>query len=171
MKSLEILSQELITIGNHLAESEGEIDFHLESELEHIQHDLMEKVDHYTYRIEKLTLSAEFWKSKAQEAKDVEMRIKGHIARLKENIKINMDLMGKKELSGSMSRFYLKKNPKPSVIIEDANLLPSTFKKQMITITDDKAKILEAITNGESVPGAKIELGEHLAMGRPKVGI
>src|SRR5271166_3768614 len=123
-KTLNTLSQELIQVESHIAESDGELSFHLEHELEQVQQDLAEKADHYAYRIEKLTLAAAYWENKASEAKDISKRIYDHIDHLKNSIRLNMDLMGKKETSGNTSRFYIKRNSKPTVLIEDGNLLP-----------------------------------------------
>lgn len=169
MNTLSKLSQELVLVEQHIVESEGELSFHLEHELEQVQHDIAEKTDHYSHRIERLTLAAAFWEKKSGEAKEISKRIYDHIDLLKKTIRINMDLMGRKELNGETSRFYIRKNSRPSVVVEDGGLIPAQFKTQKIEIKIDKDTILKAIQNGETVPGAKVELGEYLAMGSVKV--
>lgn len=168
MSTLNILSQELIKIETHIAESEGELSAQQEHELEQINKDLMEKIDSYSYRLDKLSLAANYWKEKSKESSEISKRIFDHIDRMEKTIEINMSLMGKREICGESTRFYLRKSPKPTVVIEDSSLVPREFVTQNITVKADKEAIAQALKMGQTVSGCKLEVREFLAKGPTK---
>lgn len=80
---------------------------------------------------------------------------------MKEAIKVWMEQLNLKSLDFINQKVTLKNNP-PSVKINDAELIPERFKKEITTISIDKTKIKSAIQLGEDVPWAEIVVNKTL---------
>lgn len=80
---------------------------------------------------------------------------------MKEAIKMWMEQLNLKSLDFINQKVTLKNNP-PSVKINDAELIPERFKKEITTISIDKTKIKSAIQLWEDVPWAEIVVNKTL---------
>lgn len=154
-KTLFDLVAQTNSITQTLIERGGELDADLEKIFDEVNLQLADKVDSYAGVMERMDTEASYWKAKA----DMYSKIaKAHAAvkdRLKDRIKSAMTAMGKDEVLGNDIRFKLAK-AQPALIIEDS-VLPAEFKMVVTTHVPDKERIKEALKEGFSVPGARLE--------------
>ena len=164
-KTLNNITQELITAHVSLELSQGEVDEKLEADLARIETELAEKTDHYVYRIEKLEQSLEFWKSKAKQAREVASSIKAHIDAMKERIKSTMVQLDTKEIKGEMYKFTVRPTAKLKINIVDESLIPVYLKILEQKLVVNKELIREKIEQGEAVQGVSAERSLTLSVG------
>lgn len=86
-----------------------------------------------------------------------------HAVRLREYLKVEMERTGLVRLDSPCLALRVQPNP-PSVIIEDAGMLPARFTETLTTVKVLKAEIGKALKAGESVFGAHLEQTTRLVI-------
>ena len=76
--------------------------------------------------------------------------------KLKERLQYAMEQIGRDKIKTDLFTVSLQNNP-PSVDDYEPALIPAKFKRTTITVDVDKKAIMQAINNGEVVPGACIK--------------
>lgn len=152
LHSLLALSNE---VGLKLLESGGEITPDIESHLQITEQQLPQKVDSYSFVLDRLDADAAFFQMLAEEYKEKAKHLKDAHQRLKDRLKDLMLHHGVMELKGERHKFKL--SPSRSAIeIENEALVPREFKIQVVTEKVNKEALREKLEKGESVPGVEL---------------
>jgi hypothetical protein len=123
--------------------------------LERVQSDLTVKVDSYHFIMERLKVSADMMRQKADEFSRAARTLDNTQKRMKEAIKAAMSIMKKSEIRGDHIVFKLTEND-PKVEI-DPSWLPSEYKREMTTFEIDHDKIKKEIEQGIIIPGVELK--------------
>lgn len=153
-KSLVAIVGEVNSLEAMLIESEGQIDEAIENALAVKEIELPEKVDQYFYTFERFKVLEAYYKERAQFFSLVQKQCANVQTRLKENMKEAMSSLGVDEIQGNDIRYKLSKS-KPALQIENEELIPKQYKKEVVTIELNKKALAEDLTMGE-IPGAKL---------------
>ncbi len=165
-KTLATLVAEAQGIIQALVEAGGELTPELEARLEVNQTSLVAKVDGYAFIESRLEAEAEFWKRRAEVNARIAKTLTNMQKNLLERIKWGIQEMGKTEVCGVDSRFFLVKCAQKLVINPD--VLPPEWTMQVTETVPDKERIKAALTDGFEVPGASLEGGLALRVGENK---
>lgn len=150
-KALMIANGTMIT---ELIESEGEVT----PAQEEFFKSLMQKVDGlHSFRVA-LEGEAGRFDDMIDMLTAAKKRVEGRLSWLDQYVITNMQANGETEVAGEMVKFVLQNNP-PSVVIEDANLIPNGFMRMPEPPpppkpAPDKKAIGDALKSGKEVPGA-----------------
>jgi uncharacterized secreted protein with C-terminal beta-propeller domain len=79
-----------------------------------------------------------------------------HADNLRDYLKLEMERTGITKVKNAELALRIQKNP-PTVIIDHEDLIPDTYREQVITVKLLKAEIGKALKSGENVPGAHLE--------------
>lgn len=143
----------------------GELDEEQEKQLELVENALIKKADDAHYVMGLLKAHADFLKDEGQSLiKQAKVLENGH-SRLKNRIFEAVQVAG--DLIGNTVAFGKKKNP-PKLIITNEQAIPDSYKSQIVIYEIDKTKLKADLKEGKEVPGAHLEQGESLKVGRPK---
>lgn len=86
-----------------------------------------------------------------------------HAERLRDYLQTEMERTGITRVKSAEVVLRTQKNP-PSVVIDNADLLPNAYREQVITIKLLKAEIGKALKVGAQVPGAHLEQTTRLVI-------
>lgn len=162
MKSLATIVNESNQIEAMLLESQGEITEAIEAALAVRDLELTEKIDGYSYILDRFSALESHYKEKAEFFSRISKQCSGVQDRLKNNIKYAMQEMGTSELAGVDIKFKVTPTS-GSLVIDDAEMVPVEFKSEVIETVIDKKKLKDAASK-ISIPGAHIEPGFSLRM-------
>lgn len=156
---------ELVRLSNelrlYLVESNGEISDEMAQGLAILETNLPTKCDSYKFVIDDMELETVKWKERADEFTRVSRGYKSFVERLKDNLKHAALAMGKTELFGNDYRWKLQ-NSKPSVVIENEELIPGKYKTVVQTFKIDKDQMLADLQAGIDIQGARLERSQHV---------
>lgn len=138
-----------------IIEAGGEITPEIEQVLVDLDIKTKEKVDAYSYAMEKMELEAEYWKQKAETSMRIAKAFITSRERLNTIIKNRMIVDGVKELLGNESKFKLVPL-KPKMMI-DEKFLEDRFYREEVLKKIDRSMIEESIKQGETVAGVTLE--------------
>ncbi len=160
--SLYILSGEYLALANKLMDSELD-DLTITDTLEGAAGDLEVKATNIAMFVRNLEASAEQIKAAEKQMEERRKAIEHKAESIREYLKTNMQRTGISKIECPYFALTLKKNP-PSVVIDDASLLPADY---LVTPpppppAPDKKLIAQSIKDGNEVPGAHLEHGERL---------
>lgn len=107
-------------------------------------------------------LDGEITAFKSEEKRLAERRrtIENEVKRLKLYAEESMKATDNRKVKAGTFTFAIQKNP-PSASIVDDSLVPKSYYKQADPVLDKKL-LLQALKNGESVPGAELKQSEGL---------
>lgn len=160
-QSLVSLVQESFELTKYIIESDGELTQEIEARLDFNQLSLQEKIDACAFVSRKLKNDEQFFKDRAKSNSRIAQGLARAQDRIKERVKFSMSQLHTREMKGNESRYVLSDYGQ-KVIIEDENLIPEDFKIQVVQTAIDKEKLKLALTEGFSVPGARLEKDERL---------
>ncbi len=155
------LAKEANVLLEKLIEAGGEISPELESALQSIDVSLPKKVDGYGFLLDRLTKEAQFWQEKSDLYAAVAKSTLNFQARMKDRIKIAMEIMRQDEVRGFDVRFKMVRNSQESLAI-DERALPRDWTMEVVTRVPDKERIKEAIKSGKTVTGCVLTQGYHV---------
>jgi hypothetical protein len=160
-KSLRELVSDTSEIEQMLVESNGEITPAIEAMLAVTCTALPEKIDNYSYMIDRMESIAAFYKAKS----DMFLRLAFSAAKVSERCENNMKDAMKElkvtELLGNDIRFKLVKS-NPAVNILDESLVPASYKITETTTRVDKKRLADDLKLGVPVAGAELTQGSSL---------
>ena len=154
-KSLYQITKEQSELFDFILEAEGEITPDVEESLKINAENFETKARSYIWMIKKLESENVTISNELERMKRIEKRNDKLIDRLKESMKMALEIFGE---SKKIDTFTLSLRKSKSVEIIDAELVPEKFKvtETVITTKIPKDEIKKAIDSGEEVPGAKI---------------
>lgn len=160
-KSLIVLAEEAAKIETALIESEGAITPELEAWLAQIDVSLPAKVENYSLLMDRMEALSDFYKSRADMLTKMARAANSVIERCEANLKIAMEKMQVDEIKGIDVRYKLQ-NSKPTVVIENEDLIPGEYTTIVPIKKHDKTRMAEDLKMGVPVSGARLEAGKHL---------
>ncbi len=140
-----------------LIESEGQVSEAFEQALQITEDHLAEKVDSYSFILERFKALETYYKSKADKFLTVSKQFSSAQDRLKNNLHYAMDQLKVDEIQGTEMKF-VKKPTQGTLEITDADQVPLQFKTEVITTEIDK-KLLKEAAKFTEIPGAKFVPG------------
>jgi len=130
----------------------------LKEQFSDINLQLKDKVDAYTYVLDKLKTEEMYWKERAKKARSVAKSMEKGRDWIKYRIQNFMETFDAPEVLGNENRFKLQKTP-AKLIIEDEMALPDKYKITSVVVDIDKPSLKSDLKSGEKIPGAKLETG------------
>lgn len=160
-KSLYKITQKQQELFDFILEAEGEITPDVEESLKINAENFETKARSYIWMIKKLESENVTISHELERLKRIEKRNDKLIDRLKESMKMALEIFGE---SKKIDTFTLSLRKSKAVEIIDSELVPDKFKitETVITTKIPKDEIKEAIDSGEEVPGAKIVTNKTL---------
>jgi hypothetical protein len=154
--SLVIALQQADRLEQMLIESGGEITEEISAELSVNPKTIGELVDIRYVSLERMAMSQEFFKTKAEQFAKIAKSLDSAQEFLLANLKEYMILNDKKELKGDEYQFKLS-NMAPKVSIADEAKVPAAYKTQKVVESIDKKKIAEDLKLGVPVEGCVLQ--------------
>jgi hypothetical protein len=159
MSNIYQIQQDYLAITNELIENGGELSPELETALVINKSELQQKAVAYIYVTKSLeadvtTIDEEIKRLQALKASRVKT-----IDKLKETVKQAMEMYEIEEIKTATLKINFRKSES---IEADAEQLLDYYCIFKTTITPDKAKIKEAIKNGEAVIGASLKINRNI---------
>ena len=155
--SLYELTSEMVVIEQQLLDSGGEASEALFEYLDGLDVRIEEKIERICYVIR----NAE---SMASAIKDEEMRMRSRrasyestVERLKSSLRDAMMRLEKKKVVTPKFTVNYQKSGRGRLLVDDVDSLPDAFVNKKVEIKPDDKKIREAIANGESIRGVRID--------------
>ena len=143
------------TIEELIINSGGEITPDLEGVLKDIDLTVKESVDKTRITMERMELSADYWKKRAKESQLIGRALMAMHEKFKDQIKRIMVESDKQDLIGVDYRYKIVN--KPSKIVVDESELSVEMCMEKITLVPDMEKISALMAKGIKVPGCKYE--------------
>lgn len=168
LPTLRECTEQVALVESMLLETGGELTPEIEQMLVVKEIQLPQKVDAYGYRIQMLESKAEWLKEKVSEVEKVISSYETAIAKTKEGMKIAMKELGVEEIEGNEIRFKTSSTA-GKLVIENEELIPKDYKKEVVKIEIDKDRLKEDLKIGK-VEGCKLEIGTSLRMSKAKGG-
>lgn len=160
--SLYVLTGEYLALSNKLLESDLD-EQTIADTLEGAAGELEEKAKNVACFVRNLEASAEQIKLAEKQMADRRKSLESKAESIRRYLKDNMIRSGITKIESPYFALTIKKNP-PSVVIDDATVIPKKFmtKPTPPPPAPDKRAIADAINAGKKVAGARIEQGERL---------
>ncbi len=160
MKPLYDLTNTYLEIANQLDDSENIDEEHLFL-LESITGDIKEKCINIGYIIQNFELNLEALDSHVKKMQEKQYKLMTKINTLKSYLKNNLETCDIKKIESPYFNISIKINP-AAVKIENENLLPNQYFKEIIKRSIDKKTISEDLKNNIFIPGAVLEKNTRL---------
>lgn len=154
-KSLIELNQDYGRLMNLLMEAGGELSPELEQELQVNQEMLAAKADKYDFVISKLELEEEYWKAQADKYLRVARACNAARSRMRDSIKVTMQMMDKTEIVGETTTFKLVKGA-PKLVFDHLKL-PDEYVIETVVRETNKDKLKDDLKAGKVITGAQLE--------------
>lgn len=152
LRSLMALNNEFV----EYLENGGELTDDFAAQFGHLLDvQIPDKTDGCFLIMERLELEADRLKAKAESFAIAAKQLNSARERLKEYIKFQMQNSGLTELQGNDYKFGLSKT-KPSVVIQNEELIPDGYTHEVVTRKIDKDRIREDLALGIPVEGATL---------------
>lgn len=155
-KSLVTLANEAAEIERILIESDGELTKEVEAKLTVSGLELPAKVEGYSHILQRIEVMSEHYKRQAQFFQKLAKTCDNFETALKENIKASMSILGVSEIEGQ-SIVYKLTDSTPKLIIDDAEAIPTEYKRQVVETVIDNKLLKDHLVTGLPVRGAHIE--------------
>lgn len=169
MSNLQLALKHADNLENMLIESGGEITPEIQLEMSINPQTISEMVDVRYLGLERMDSSIEFFEKKIEEFKRISLSLKNAQKFILDSIKNHMIETGKKELTGSEYQFKLSSSA-PKVMIVDQDLIPESYKNEVIEFSIDKNRIKDDLKKGIPVDGCILEEVYALRMSIVKGG-
>lgn len=156
MPKLYELSTELATINDELITAEGELSPDLEKRLDEINLAITEKSTGIRKWLAIIEGDDGMLEGEIRRLQKIKKTNENLHNRLKEYVKVNMELIGKKKIETPLGTFTISKSPNSMEIVAP-DAIPDEFKDivpQHLEV--NKTRIREALDEGYEVPGAKL---------------
>ena len=158
-KSLYQITADQAELFNQIDELDGELTPELEEALKINEENFESKARGYIWMIKKLESENVTISHELERLKHIEKRNDKLIDRLKESMKMALEIFGE---SKKIDTFTLSLRKSKSVEIIDAELIPEAYRVVKTTETINKTEIKKAIESGEIVSGATIKENNNL---------
>ncbi len=150
------LTQEAQSLILALIESKGELTPELESRLTANETAVARKVDSYVYIEEQFEAQCVLLKRKEESFRAIRKGLENAQERLRNNVKTAMTVLKTDVLPGDEYRYKLSTRA-PKLVIDNEATIPQDYKIIIQSTGIDKEKLLNALKDGFTVPGAHLE--------------
>lgn len=147
--------QQVAEIEQQVIEQSSEMNADFMQDCIEINLDFAASIDATAVMCSRLDMSADYWKTKADQAYKISKSLERAKEFIRSHIKDAMISQEKKELLGNEHRYVLSRT-KPKLSIDEA-VLPKEFLKEKVTLVPDKTAIEAELEKGSEVAGAKFE--------------
>jgi len=158
-KSLYKITQKQQELFDFILEADGEITPDVEESLKINAENFETKARGYIWMIKKLESENVTISNELERLKRIEKRNDKLIDRLKESMKMALEIFGE---SQKVDTFTLSLRKSKSIEIIDAELVPEAYRVVKTTETINKTELKKAIESGINVPGATIKENQNL---------
>lgn len=166
MKSLATITHEQAKLLYEIEANGGELTEAIEQAFAVNEQSLAEKIDNYVALMQRLDFEIEYFKKVAAQFAD-KVRVYDNLKeRLKTNVKLSMQSLGKKNLEGDYFGFTLASST-PKLVIQDESKIPNEF-KIVETITKIDNEKLKAALKIKPIEGAELQETYSLRQGVAK---
>lgn len=145
---------------NSIIENDGEITPEQELALTINKDQLQSKSESYAYVIKQMDVECDIIDLEIKRLQQAKKVRENTVERLKYTLTNAMQLFEVDEIKTPLIKLNFRKSE--SVVVYDTNSLPQMYKIIKVTETPDKAKIKEAIKQGETVVGAELVINQNL---------
>jgi len=145
---------------NSIIENDGEITPEQELALTINKDQLQSKSESYAYVIKQMDAECDIIDLEIKRLQQAKKVRENTVERLKYTLTNAMQLFEVDEIKTPLIKLNFRKSE--SVVVYDTNSLPQMYKIIKVTETPDKAKIKEAIKQGETVVGAELVINQNL---------
>ena len=145
---------------NSIIENDGEITPEQELALTINKDQLQSKSESYAYVIKQMDAECDIIDLEIKRLQQAKKVRENTVERLKSTLTNAMQLFEVDEIKTPLIKLNFRKSE--SVVVYDTNSLPQMYKTIKVTETPDKAKIKEAIKQGETVVGAELVINQNL---------
>ena len=145
---------------NSIIENDGEITPEQELALTINKDQLQSKSESYAYVIKQMDAECDIIDLEIKRLQQAKKVRENTVERLKATLTNAMQLFEVNEIKTPLIKLNFRKSE--SVVVYDTNSLPQMYKIIKVTETPDKAKIKEAIKQGETVVGAELVINQNL---------
>ena len=145
---------------NSIIENDGEITPEQELALTINKDQLQSKSESYAYVIKQMDAECDIIDLEIKRLQQAKKVRENTVERLKATLSNAMQLFEVDEIKTPLIKLNFRKSE--SVVVYDTNSLPQMYKIIKVTETPDKAKIKEAIKQGETVIGAELVINQNL---------
>ena len=145
---------------NSIIENDGEITLEQELALTINKDQLQSKSESYAYVIKQMDAECDIIDLEIKRLQQAKKVRENTVERLKYTLTNAMQLFEVDEIKTPLIKLNFRKSE--SVVVYDTNSLPQMYKIIKVTETPDKAKIKEAIKQGETVVGAELVINQNL---------
>lgn len=155
-KSLVQITSEVNQLAVMLLESQGLITPEIENALAVKEIALPEKVDNYSYILDRIESEIEFYKKRAEMFDQAASTLNNAKKRLKDRLEYAMNEMGVTELVGNEIKFK-RMNSKSKLVIDDEEMIDVKYKSEKTVTVIDKDALYEDLKRDSKVVGAHLE--------------
>lgn len=161
MSTLYELSSGFNAIAELVADDTMNLD-ELEQGLQAIEGSLQEKCLNGIGLIKSLECSRDGMKAESKRLADRAKMLDERIKRIKQWYQVNLETMGKDEVSTDRGTMSIKRNP-PAMIIDDESKIPATY-FDIVPMHYELAKdrLKKALAGGKAISGARLTQGKSL---------
>ena len=161
MSSLAVLFNEQNELIEKLLSCDGELSAEMELKLSELDLSIPSKVDSYRYIMDRLEAEEEYFSAKANEYHAATKVLANARLRIKDQLKHQMQEQGLEVLCGNDYQFKLSKT-KGSVLVNNEDLIPKEYIKEVLTRTVDKVSLAQDLKEGMVIPG--VSLSESVSL-------
>lgn len=155
-KSLILLAQESAKLETQILESDGELTPEIEKALTSVEIELPEKVQGYSFNIDRFLALAEQYRKQARYYTKIAKMFEDVSDALKVNIKSAMVILNKSEIDG-LDFAYRLMPAQSSLVVDDEKLIPEKFLRKVEKWEVNKEALKEALRESPDIPGAHLE--------------
>ncbi len=163
-KSLVTIMNDHFAMNELLGETEGELDQTTEQWLEENKENLGKKADGYKSAMEILSNAAAYLKDKAKPFTAAAKVCENKHDALKDRLKFAMKVLDLKQIEGTDWVFSLV-DGQNKVVVDKEDDIPAKYFREINVVELDRdllKKDLEALKEGETIPGCHLELVQSL---------
>ena len=156
-------------ISEYLENGEQELAENLVKANEIIAQEIENKSTGFLYMFRNMDSQMEAIDGEIKRLQDLKKSVKSKSDRLKNMLKDSMEAIGTKNIETNLGKISIRKNP-GSLVIDDIDLVPATYKEEIVTRTVrvDTNLVKKLIKSGVDIEGCRLEVGTSLTIPKAK---
>lgn len=156
-------------ISEYLENGEQELAENLVKANEIIAKEIENKSTGFLYMFRNMDSQIEAIDGEIKRLQDLKKTVKNKEDRLKNMLKDNMETLGTKNIETDLGKISIRKNP-GSLVIDDMDLVPATYKEEVVTTTVkvDTNLVKKLIKSGVEIEGCRLEVETSLTIPKAK---
>lgn len=156
-------------ISEYLENGEQELAGNLVKANEIIAQEIGNKSTGFLYIFRNMDSQIEAIDGEIKRLQDLKKTVKNKKDRLQEMLKSSMEAIGTKSIETNLGKISIRNNP-GSLVIDDMDLVPATYKEEIVTTTVkvDTNLVKKLIKSGVEIEGCRLEAGTSLTIPKAK---